>query len=138
MLALNVLRICLELDFATGVIINSITFDGAYSNLNMCTRLGAQFDLCDPKFYFPYSMNHSQPIYLFFNACHIIKLVRNTLGDKQILLNSNGEKIEWSFIKELYYKEKQEGLKAATKLTHKHVYYFNEKMNVKLAAQVLV
>lgn len=67
----------------------------------------------------------------------MIKLVRNTLGDKQILLNSNGEKIEWSFIKELHYKEKQERLKVATKLSNKHVYYFNEKMNVKLAAQVL-
>lgn len=68
----------------------------------------------------------------------MIKLVRNTLGDKKILLNSNGDKIEWSFIKELYYKEKQEGLKAATKLSQKHVYYFNEKINVKLAAQVLI
>jgi len=133
----NLLRTCLELVFETGVIIHSITFDGAHSNLNMCTRLGAQFDLRDPKFYFPHPMNHSQPVYLFFDACHMIKLVRNTLGDKQILLNSNGDKIEWSFIKELYYKEKQEGLKVATKLSHKHVYYFNEKMNVKLAAQVL-
>jgi len=102
----------------------------------MCTCLGAQFDLHDPKFYFSHPMNHSQSVYLFFDVCHMIKLVCSTLSDKQILLNSNGEKIEWSFIKELYYKEKQ-GLKAATKLSHKHVYYFNEKMNVKLAAQVI-
>lgn len=54
----NLLRTCLKLVFETGVIINSITFDGAHSNLNMCTRLGAQFDLRDPIFYFPYPMNH--------------------------------------------------------------------------------
>lgn len=67
----------------------------------------------------------------------MIKLARNTLGHKKILINSRGEKIEWDFIKELYYKEKAEGLKAATKLTFNHIYYFNEKMNVKLATQVL-
>jgi len=36
----------------------------------------------------------------------------------------------------LHLKQK-EGLRAATKLTNKHIYFHNEKMNVKLAAQVL-
>lgn len=63
----NLLRTCLELVFETSVVIHSITFDGAHSNLNMCTRLGAQFDLRDPKFYFLHPMNHSQPVYLFLH-----------------------------------------------------------------------
>ena len=37
----------------------------------------------------------------------------------------------------LYFKEKIEDLKAATKLTNKHIYYHNEKMNVTLTTQVL-
>jgi len=36
----------------------------------------------------------------------------------------------------MHLKEK-ESLKAATKLTNKHVYFNNEKINVKLATQVL-
>jgi len=67
----------------------------------------------------------------------MIKLVRNTLGDMGCLFNQEGKKISWDHIKMLYFKEKNEGLKAATKLTNKHIYYYNEKMNVKLATQVL-
>lgn len=37
----------------------------------------------------------------------------------------------------MYKKEKDEGLRAGTKLTSKHIYYENQKMNVRLAAQVL-
>lgn len=67
----------------------------------------------------------------------MIKLVRNTLGDMGCLFNQEGKKISWDYIKMLYYKEKNESLKAATKLTNKHIYYYNEKMNVELTTQVL-
>jgi len=63
----------------------------------------------------------------------MIKLIRNTLGDMGYLFNQEGKKISLNHIKMLYFKEKNEGLKAATKLTNKHIYYYNEKMNVKLA-----
>lgn len=68
----------------------------------------------------------------------MIKLIRNTLGE-EYLFNQEEKKISWTWnhIKMLYFKEKNEGLKAATKLTNKHIYYYNEKMNVKLATQVL-
>lgn len=49
----------------------------------------------------------------------MIKLIRNTLGDMGYLFNQEGEKISWDHIKMLYFKEKNEGLKAATKLTNK-------------------
>lgn len=133
----NLLSTCLELVHETGVKMNSITFDGAHTNLSMCTKLGANFKLSSPKFYFPHPKNYEKPVFIFYDPCHMIKLIRNTLGDKNFLFNSKGEKIEWNFIKELYYKEKEEGLKTATKLSHKHIYYYNEKMNVRLATQLL-
>lgn len=127
---------CMNLLYDTGVKIYSLTFDGAQTNLSMCSKLGANLKIENAKFSFPHPTS-SEPIYLFYDPCHMVKLVRNTLGDKQILINSNGEKIEWNYIKKLYFKEKQEGLKVATKLSKKHIYYFNEKMNVRLAVQVL-
>jgi len=63
----------------------------------------------------------------------MIKLIRNTLGDMGYVFNQEGEKKSWDHIKMLYFKEKEGGLKAATKLSNKHIYFYNKKMNVKLA-----
>ncbi|CAI6370213.1 unnamed protein product [Macrosiphum euphorbiae] len=59
------------------------------------------------------------------------------LGIKKTIVNGNGQKIRWDYIQKLYQKENCEGLRAATKLTNRHLHYDNEKMNVRLAAQVL-
>lgn len=67
----------------------------------------------------------------------MLKLVRNTLGDYNCLFDYKGRPIKWDHIKQLYKKKRNEGLKAATKLSNRHIYYYNEKMNGKLAAQVL-
>lgn len=65
------------------------------------------------------------------------KLVHNTFGDEKILKNGEGEYIQWKFIKKLYEKEQQEGLRLSTKLTSRYIYYTNEKINVRLATQLL-
>jgi len=113
-----------------------MTFDGAHTNLSMCTKLGANLNINNPQFFFPHPVT-KEPVFLFYDPCHTIKLIRNTLGDKKVLIGTNNQEIKWDHIKNLYYKEIKEGLKAATKLTRKHIYYYNEKMNVKLASQVL-
>lgn len=97
---------CLDLLYDTGVKIHSLTFDGAQCNLSMCTKLGANLKLNNPNFSFPHTTS-GEPIYLFYDPCHMLKLVRNTLGDKRVLINSQGEKIEWEYIKKLYLKEKK-------------------------------
>lgn len=132
----NLVKKCLELIHDTGVIVNSMTFDGAHTNLSICTKLGANLNINNPQFFFPHPVT-KEPVFLFYDPCHMIKLIRNTLGDKKVLIGENNKEIKWDHIKNLYYKEKKEGLKAATKLTRKHIYYYNEKMNVKLASQVL-
>jgi len=110
-----------------------MTFDGAHTNLSMCTKLGANLNINNPQFFFPHPLT-KEPVFLFYDPCHMIKLIRNTLGDKKVLIN---QEIKWNHNKNLYYKEKKEGLKAAKKLTRKYIYYYNEKMNVKLASQAL-
>lgn len=47
------------------------------------------------------------------------------------------ERIEWVHIINLHKLQQKEGLKAANKLTSKHIYYKNNRMNVKLAIQTL-
>lgn len=66
----------------------------------MCTSLGANFDYFSstfkPWFNYPATPEQSNPIYLFWDAAHMLKLVCNTLGVKQVLLNGKGEIIKWN------------------------------------------
>jgi hypothetical protein len=115
----------------------SITFDGATSNLSMCTSLGADFEYFSSNFK-PYFRNPitSENCYVFLDFCHMIKLVRNTLGDRKHLKTGDDD-ISWEYIVQLHNLQKNEGLRLANKLTSKHTNFVNNRMNVRLAMQVL-
>jgi len=74
----NLLSKCLELFSETGAKCNSITFDGAPSNIAMCTSLGANFnyysEYFQPWFYNPAKLQGK--IFVFWDAAHMLKLVR--------------------------------------------------------------
>lgn len=132
----SLLEKCFEFIYETGVILHSVTFDGAIVNLSMCTALGANFELGNN--FKPYIVHNitKEKIFCFFDPCHMLKLVRNTLGDKSVLYYK-GKIIDWQNIVSLQKLQETEGLKAGTKLTKRHILYKNSKMNVKLAAQTL-
>lgn len=132
----SLLNKSLELIYDTGVIVHSLTFDGASVNFSMCTNLGANFELGETfKPYITHPVT-KEKVFCFLDPCHALKLVRNTLGEK-LILRCNEKKIYWDDIVSLQKIEGREGLKAATKLTIKHIKFKNSKMNVKLAAQTL-
>lgn len=62
-------------------------------------------------------------------------MIRNCLGDWKILYTTNGETIKWSYFKNLVNLQNESGLHSATKLRNRHIYYFREKMKVRLAVQ---
>jgi len=106
----------------------------------MCKNLGASFNIIssgDENHFCIHNTFTNDPIYIFYDAGHMLKLIRNTLGDYKCIFDDEGRSIKWEHITQLYQKEQNEGLKVATKLTKRHIYYYNEKMNVKLAAQIL-
>lgn len=132
----NLLNMCLSLLHKSKVQVLSVTFDGAPVNKSMCTRLGATLNYDNLCSYIIHP-DTGEKVFIFLDPSHALKLVRNTLGEKGILLNESNKYIKWEFIVKLYNLEKVEGLKSATKLTGRHINYHNEKMNVRLAAQVL-
>lgn len=132
----NILLKALELLHETNAKVTSVTFDGAPSNMRMCSVLGASFDVYGrfkPSFNNPYT---NEKILVFLDPCHLIKLVRNSLGDKKVLRYKN-KIIKWEYIEKIYNFQIKEGLHSANKLTKKHIIYSNNRMNVKLAAQTL-
>ena len=62
-----------------GLEIIGTTFDGDESNQKACTLLGVNFDFTDKEHFKPF-LSHpstSEPVYVFFDPCHMLKLVRN-------------------------------------------------------------
>lgn len=116
----------------------SVTFDGDSSNLKACELLGANFNYND-KSNFKNFFEHpatGEPVYVFPDACHMLKLARNTFALRGPLFH-NDKSIKWQYIKDLNDKQYEEELHCASKIKNRHVYFGNEKMKVKPAIQVL-
>ena len=133
----NLVRLCLEKLYAVGVHVVSLTFDGCSANINMAKILGASFDMKNVKSTFSHPSNPNLDVAIFLDACHMLKLIRNTLAEKSILIDADGNNIEWEYLKKLQELQFSEGLLAANKLTERHIQWQRQKMKVKLAAQTL-
>lgn len=118
----------------TGVIVSSLTFDGTATNISMATHLGCSLKSDNLLSHFPHPVTGSN-IYIFLDPCHMLKLVRNTLGIQPI--ESNSGSVQWKFIENLEKVQNAEGLHLANKLSKAHIRWEDQKMKVKLAAQTL-
>ena len=67
----------------------------------------------------------------------MLKLMRNLLADKGVLVDKDGNEIKWQFIKSLHEVQNKEGLRAGNRLHSRHIEWTRQKMKVKLAAQTL-
>lgn len=68
------------------IIIKTLTFDGAASNISMASLLGANLNCTDLKTNFkdPSTENN---VHVVLDQCHMVKLIRNCLGDWEILFD---------------------------------------------------
>lgn len=119
---------------ATGVKVASITCDGAHANISALKKLGAQYNKEKPYFPNPHDIEYN--VYLFLDPPHMLKLVRNCLGRKDVLY-CNDEKIQWTYIKDLILLQISSGINLANKLTKTHLEYKSKIMNVGIAAQTI-
>lgn len=76
------------------------------------------------------------PLFIILDACHMLKLARNTLSDMAILKDSAGD-IKWDNVKQLYETQKSDILSLGNKLKSQHIYWQSQKMKVAIAAQTL-
>ncbi|CAH1981929.1 unnamed protein product [Acanthoscelides obtectus] len=127
---------CLSFIHESGVIVTSLTFDGAPVNFTMASHLGANFDVSIMKTFFTYPVTGSD-VFIILDPCHMIKLVRNTFGSQKYLIDQDGNQIDWNFLSKLVDTQYSEGLHLGTKITVRHLQFVREKMKVKIATQTL-
>jgi len=101
-----------------------------------CVFSGAQYETSELRPWFPHPVTQEKT-YIFWDACHMIKLCRNNLGDLRTFVDGDGNFIKWEHLERLVDLQVTEGLHAACKLTKRHINFQNERMNVRLAAQTL-
>lgn len=121
---------CINLLNECGIIVVSLTFDGAATNRAMCTHLTKGLSANSFRL-------GEQNICLWPDPCHNIKLVRNTFADRHDFLDDKKQKISWRHIELLNQIQNEESLHLATKLRDEHVNYVRQKMKVRLATQLL-
>ena len=103
----------------------------------MLKLLGARLSADNMQEYFPHPCDSNEKIHIFLDACHMIKLVRNTISEWKVLKDKDGNIIEWKFLEELHKLQESEGLRLANKLRSAHIDWKLQKMKVNLAAQTV-
>lgn len=125
---------CVKLVTDTGAHVISLTFDGAPSNITMTNLLGCSSEINNVL---PFFLNNGKKIVIFYDPCHMIKLVRNCFGEKKIIVDGHGMFIKWEFIEKLEALQNAEGLHLGNKVRKAHLNFFKQKMKVRLAVQLL-
>lgn len=78
----NLIKILLTSIHNTGVTVTSVTFDGAPGNISAMEKLGACFKIGKLRTYFKHPVTNEN-IYIFLDACHMLKLIRNCFAIKK-------------------------------------------------------
>lgn len=133
----NIINIALEKCHAVGVKIVSLTFDGCKSNLLTMKLLGCNINnINNFKTFFEHPIS-KENVTVFLDACHMIKLMRNTLESKRCFSDNENKIIKWSLLCNLNNLQQKLALNLANKLTNRHIEFKNEIMKVKLATQLM-
>ena len=83
---------CISLLHAEGINVHGVVFDGGFTNQKTATLLGCNLDVGEMKTWFQHPQAPGSCLYVIFDVCHMVKLVRNLFGDfKTIQLQSDWE-----------------------------------------------
>lgn len=113
--------------------VTNITFDGLSSNLAACEMLEASFDPRNPIPFIRHPVDRSK-VYIILDPCHMIKLVRNSLGDLKKIVDPSRGSIEWKYFEKLENARVNHRF-VTHRLNKRHLQYARNRMNVRLAAQ---
>ena len=96
----NLVKVCIKKLHDADVSVTSLTCDGPICHFSMKSAHGASLDPLKMQSFFPISWAQKEGTY-FLDVCHILNLIRNTLGIKGIFLDKDGDEIYWQYVTEL-------------------------------------
>lgn len=133
----NLVRVCIQRLSDVGVKVISLICDGPSCHFSMLSDLGACLKDSNMVTWFPHPQDEKERIHVLLDVCHMLKLIRNTIAEKGILVDKDNGKILWQYVVDLHELQKTEGLRLGNKLKMAHIQWWQQKMKVNLAAQAL-
>jgi hypothetical protein len=121
---------------AIGIRALSVTLDGSAVNISAMKCLGCPLTQ-HLQHSFPHPSEPSIPVYVYWDPCHMLKLLRNMLGDWKVLYTRFGQ-VRWQHIINLHNFQLQEGVTAANKLSDRHIHYQRQKMKVSKMSKMFI
>ena len=98
----NLVSICIQRLADVGVTVVSLTCDGPSCHRTMITSLGGSLKWpTNVDGSFPHPSKTTEKVHVFLDVCHMMKLVRNTLGDWKVLTDSDKKYICWQYLVDL-------------------------------------
>ena len=122
-----------------GAVVRNVTMDGAASNINAFTTLGAKLlevDPSKPSQSIEHPLDKDIQINASLDSPHMLKLGRNNLAEYKIFISPTGF-VRWELIDKLQQLQEHEGLSLAPKLKKRNINFKNLKMKVYIAGQTL-
>lgn len=110
----------------------SLTSDGLAANLSVARLLGA--DIEGHKPYFPRPNKPNEKIYIIFDPCHMVKLLRKYFAERK--LRHENDDLKWNMLQKLVEKQDSDNFSLGNKLTINHIEYEDNKMKVLYAVQI--
>ena len=132
----NLVTICIQRLSESGIKIISVTCDGPSCHFSKLSALGASLHPPELHTSFPQPIFENEKVYAILDACHMLKLMRNTFAEYGVLIDQDNRKISWQYVVELQKLQETEGLRLGNKLKLSHIQWHHQKMKVNLAAQV--
>lgn len=123
---------CIRKSELCGVTIMSVTFNENTSNISMAKDLGCKLNNLNTQ---PWFMFKNHKIFIFYDACSMLKLIINSFRELRILSRSDGNQINWKYIDSLIELQENDSLlHIDNNLRPRYLKFFKEKMKVKLAS----
>lgn len=72
------------------------------------------------------------PVFIYPNPYVIIKLIRNTFTEKEIILDDKNEQINFNYLRKLNELQEKGRLHLCNKISKRHINFFKQKVKVKL------
>lgn len=115
----------LELLHASGISVISLTFDGAFVNMSIMKQLTSfhidkEYQNNNLQTYFLHPV--TEKVFIFLDPSHMLKLVRNCLGDFCTIIAEDGE-VSWKYFEQLHTIQEKERLHLTNKLRSKYLNY---------------
>ena len=113
-----------------GITVRALTLDGLSTHISMLSQLGRCFDVHNIKADFEGLAG--EIVNVFLDPCHCLKLVRNNFAKLRHLQIPGVGTASWDHLVRLNHLQERAELRAANKLTHRHIRFEQQKMKVRL------